>query len=573
MNFFKHHCIKAMCTAAALLAAANWAAIVRAQGLPKTSTACYFAAVTSPAKTVPVSPKMTITWSASTCGSTSGYWLEVGSTAWGNDVYSSGLLSTSTLSRQLPTVPGDGRTLYVTLWTQSNGTTWNASPVSYTAWTMSKVVLPATGMLRNGGQLQWTSGIGVRSQWVIIPGIYDSRGQTAGPVTITGLPVDGSRVTVEIWSLPEFDTTWHRRVESVAVDAPTRVLFGLQGPGARGLVGSASFRSPVSDTGVVIDWPAYNQLSSGQTHPAAGDLDGDGRDELVVGFGRGGGGWIAVFEDRQTGYGQPRWLRVSWPTYNEANGTVYPAVGDIDGDGRAEIVVGFGEGGNGWLEVFDDASAGFKSLGWIRSTWESYNTANGSAHPAVGDIDADGRPEIVVGFGQGGAGWIEILGNPGGGFTHKAWVQVNWPAYAAGNGSTWPAVGNLDRDAADEFVVGLGPGGAGWVEIFDDMAEGLKRLKWIKGHIADSTTEQQVSSRPAIGDLNGDGLGEIAIGLGGRLYREIRGYVDVRSDITRGFTSSTVDLKPVGLFYDDTRATSASMGTFVAIGKVGFTTR
>jgi len=45
---------------------------------------------------------------------------------------------------------------------------------------------------------------------------------------------------------------------------------------------------------------------------------------------------------------------------------VFPAVGDIDGDGRAEIVAGLGAGGQGYYAVFDDAQANFQMMSWAR---------------------------------------------------------------------------------------------------------------------------------------------------------------------------------------------------------------
>ncbi|MCK5553317.1 MAG: hypothetical protein KAJ09_09250 [Deltaproteobacteria bacterium] len=55
----------------------------------------------------------------------------------------------------------------------------------------------------------------------------------------------------------------------------------------------------------------------------------------------------------------------------------------MDGDGKAEIVVGLGQGGGSYLEVFDDASSGYGHLNWFRVHWGEYWSANGETWPGV----------------------------------------------------------------------------------------------------------------------------------------------------------------------------------------------
>src|SRR5262249_13641765 len=105
----------------------------------------------------------------------------------------------------------------------------------------------------------------------------------------------------------------------------------------------------------LLPWSAYD-TTGGRLHVAAGDLAGDGLADAVPGLGSGGQGWIAVFGDSAHGFAFLKWIQVSWPTYNNLNGEVWPAVGDIDGDGKAEIVAGLGAGGQGYFQIFDDAS-------------------------------------------------------------------------------------------------------------------------------------------------------------------------------------------------------------------------
>jgi hypothetical protein len=57
--------------------------------------------------------------------------------------------------------------------------------------------------------------------------------------------------------------------------------------------------------------------------------------------------------------------------------------GDIDGDGRDEIVAGLSQGGKGYMEILDDTSNAYTHLGWPRIHWSSYNSTNGETWPIV----------------------------------------------------------------------------------------------------------------------------------------------------------------------------------------------
>jgi hypothetical protein len=77
-------------------------------------------------------PGTSETFSWSNCANTTAYWLNIGSTQGGNNYYSSGSLSNSTLSQNVTTLPSNGSTVYVTWYYQLNGS-WIANYYSYTA--------------------------------------------------------------------------------------------------------------------------------------------------------------------------------------------------------------------------------------------------------------------------------------------------------------------------------------------------------------------------------------------------------------------------------------------------------
>jgi hypothetical protein len=261
-----------------------------------------------------------------------------------------------------------------------------------------------------------------------------------------------------------------------------------------------------------LPWSAYNATGGG-VRVAAGDVDGDGLDELVVGLDRGSSGWFAVIDDSAHGYELLRWQQVQWSAYNAANGEVWPAVGDLDGDGRAEIVVGLGPGGYGWYEVFDDAAGGYAHLAWKQVTWPAYVSGPTSVvHPTIGNVDGNGASEIILGLGAGSSGWLQVVGGAASGYSHRSWLQVAWPTYNNANGTTFPAAGDLDGDGRAEVVAGLGSGGGGWLQVFDDANGSYALVSWLR--VAwPAYNANPGETHPAVGDVDGDAAAEIVIGL------------------------------------------------------------
>lgn len=152
---------------------------------------------------------------------------------------------------------------------------------------------------------------------------------------------------------------------------------------------------------------------------------------LVLGLGKGSEGWRYFLDTDLNGTG---WYQIDWQGYNSISGASRIAVGDVDGDYRDEIIVGMTSEAEGWFRVIDDD---FSGTAWGRINWILYDKLIGETRPAAGDIDGDGKDEIIVGLGSGSQGWIQIIDDD---LTAYDWAQVDWDDYNSENGETYPAV-------------------------------------------------------------------------------------------------------------------------------------
>jgi FG-GAP-like repeat/S-layer homology domain len=240
--------------------------------------------------------------------------------------------------------------------------------------------------------------------------------------------------------------------------------------------------------------------------PAVADLDGDGRPEVIW------GAYDLVVLDGLTGaleWRGPNGSRI-WPGI---------AVTDLTGDGTKEIIVGRG----------GDQVTVYGPTGTV--LWTRHPFGGGEVRTlAVEDLDADGRLEIVAGRASGGATrQLNVFDADGN-------VRPGWPARRDGEaGYGWGmynenvAVGDLDGDGLMEVI---GPTDTHYITALDRNGNQLpahpmfgagKVWSQVGVHVdltadlrgyANCGTEHRpnfANSAPVIADLNGDGVPEIVV--------------------------------------------------------------
>ncbi|MBI2426328.1 MAG: VCBS repeat-containing protein [Candidatus Kerfeldbacteria bacterium] len=188
-------------------------------------------------------------------------------------------------------------------------------------------------------------------------------------------------------------------------------ITDLEGNSSREILMSAGNRIQIKNENGTLrkEFYPYGNVFTGNVLFDAGDLDGDGHQEIVTGTGQRGGTQVRIFNADGT------LKNAGFFAYAKQIRTgVRIAVGDVNGDGKDEIVTGPGEGGGPHIRVFDGNGKPVV-LGFF-----AYDPRiRIGVNMAVGDVDHDGQAEIVTGAGPGGGPHVRIfnrfgtLENPG----------------------------------------------------------------------------------------------------------------------------------------------------------------
>ena len=167
---------------------------------------------------------------------------------------------------------------------------------------------------------------------------------------------------------------------------------------------------------------------------ATGDVTGDGIPDLIVGATASKlGPMVKVFDG--VSHAEIAAFAAFEPTFK---GGVYVSAGDLDGDGRGEIVVGSGAG-----RISGPNVKAFTSDGTELGGFSPYGFASTSgARVAVGDVTGDGRADIITGPDKGNAGaHVKV-------FSGATGAEIDsFLAYATGfTKGVYVAAGDVDGD-------------------------------------------------------------------------------------------------------------------------------
>jgi hypothetical protein len=260
--------------------------------------------------------------------------------------------------------------------------------------------------------------------------------------------------------------------------------------------------------------PPFGPTYTAGVRVAAADFTGDGIADLVTGTGPGSATHVRIFD----GATQQE-LFATDPFEPSFKGGVFVAAGDVTGDGIADLAVSPDEGGGPRVRIFN--GKGFTQVADFFGI-EDVNF-RGGARAAVGDLDGDGFADLVVAAGFGGGPRVAAFsGQSLGSVPLKLFGDFLAFEPALRNG-TFVAAGDLNGDGKADLVAGGGPGGGPRVSVFDGADLLVNKPTRTTDFFAGDTANRG-GIRVAVKDLDGDGKADLITGVGTGAGSRVNGY-------------------------------------------------
>lgn len=218
----------------------------------------------------------------------------------------------------------------------------------------------------------------------------------------------------------------------------------------------------------------------GASSAAVGDINGDGQKEIII-----GGSFSGIMAVKSDGT-----MLTGWPVKPENATAAFgssPALGDMNHDGKLDVVIG----ALGRVYVYN--GQGQLLPGWPQAAGTADQEIFSS--PAIADLDGDGDLEIVI-------------GSRGTNAKVYAWHHNGAPVvgFPVSTEATWvtssPVLANIDSEAGLEIIIGGGDTNKVYAWHANGAAVPGFPFQAPGGHFP---------AAPALADLNGDGSPEIII--------------------------------------------------------------
>jgi len=201
---------------------------------------------------------------------------------------------------------------------------------------------------------------------------------------------------------------------------------------------------------------AFTPSFTGGVRVALGDVNGDGTADIVCGAGPGGGPQVTVFDGVTF---QPIMSFFALPP--GFTGGVFVAAGDVNGDGRADVICGAGRGGGPQVTITSGRDGSL-----LGSFFAFVPSFVGGVTVAAGDINGDGRADIICGAGAGGGPQVAVFS--GSNLVPLASFFALPPGFTGG---VFVAAGDVNGDGRADIICGAGPGGGPQVAVFDGVSQ------------------------------------------------------------------------------------------------------
>jgi hypothetical protein len=223
-------------------------------------------------------------------------------------------------------------------------------------------------------------------------------------------------------------------------------------------------------TGQTLSFFAYNPGFTGGVRLATGFIKSTTSiPDIIAVPGPGGGPHVRVIN------GSTGQVEAEFYAYNPAfTGGLYVAVGDVNADGVPDIITGADAGGGPHVKVFDGAAlrAGVVK---VDESFFAYNIGfTGGVRVASADVNRDGYDDIVTGAGPGGGPQVQVFSGKviSGAAAGPAVVRSFFAYDSRYTGGIYVAAADTNGDGFGDIITGPGLGGGPHLRIFDGASSG-----------------------------------------------------------------------------------------------------
>jgi hypothetical protein len=268
--------------------------------------------------------------------------------------------------------------------------------------------------------------------------------------------------------------------------------------------GTAKFTLTVFD-------PAF----TGGVRVAVADFNGDGVPDVAVGTGPGVPTLVRVFDGKTKAE-----LFSIQPFESSFTGGVYVAAGDLNGDGRADLVITPDEGGGPRARVF--SGDGFGQIADFFGIEDP--NFRGGARAAVADVNGDGVGDLLVAAGFGGGPRIAVWNGLTLASTPEKFFGDFFVFEDTLRNGVFIAGGDINGDGFADVIAGGGPGGG--PRIF--ALSGRDLLGGTQTQVANffaGDVENRGGIRVTTKDLDDDGRADIVVGDGTGAGSQVTAYL------------------------------------------------
>jgi hypothetical protein len=264
---------------------------------------------------------------------------------------------------------------------------------------------------------------------------------------------------------------------------------------------------------------------------AAGDVNGDGLDDVIVGayLNDAGGtdaGRAYIYFSGTAMNNTPE-VTLTGEAAVDVFGGAVAAAGDVNGDGFSDVIVGAqlndAAGSNAGRAYIYFGGASMNNTADVTLTGEVPGDRFGTSVASAGDVNADGYPDVIVGAYNAFLNGSSIPGKAyiyfgGASMNNTADVTITGAAHLDNFGNSVAGAGDVNGDGYSDVIVGAQ---------FNDAGGGSAGRAYIYfgGASMDTTPDVTLTgaaisdglgcSVASAGDVNGDGFSDVVVGAQG----------------------------------------------------------